>query len=286
MKLSVVIPTRNESANIARAVRAFSDLLARGEGEVVVVDNFSADETRALARAAGARVFEQGPERCAQRNRGWREARGDWILFADADMEFPAATQREILSLVGAGAVDALYVRETRVGRGFRTKVRNYERSFYDGTCIDGLRVVRRSLLERVGGYDEGLVACEDWDLDHRLRAAGARTAITRGAFRHHEEALSFGRLMAKKKYYAGTMDAYRRKWPGDRTVARQFSPWYRLVGVFLEQGKWRRVLSHPLLFAGVVFERCAVGAVYLLNCGRASAWFAGFGATLLAWDR
>lgn len=269
MKLSVVIPTKNESANIVRAVKAFSTLVERGEGEVVVVDNFSTDDTQALARSVGARVFAQGPERCAQRNRGWREARGDWVIFVDADMEVPDATQREILARIEADDVDALFVRETRVGKGFRTKVRNYERSFYDGTCIDGLRVIRRALLEQVGGYDEKLVACEDWDLDHRLLDCGARTAITRGALYHHEEELSFGKLMAKKKYYSGTMAAYRQKWPNDRMVKMQFSPWYRLIVIFIENGKWRKVLCHPILFAGVLFERFAVGVVYLLNRGK-----------------
>ena len=39
MKLSVVIPTRNEERNIVRYVSAFGELVKRGEGEVVVVDN-------------------------------------------------------------------------------------------------------------------------------------------------------------------------------------------------------------------------------------------------------
>lgn len=267
MKLSIVIPTKDEAANVARSVGAFAACAARGDAEVIVVDNFSSDRTRELAAGAGARVFTQGNERCAQRNRGWREARGEWIMFVDADMEVPSATQEEILSRLDDGTCDALYVRETRVGRGFRTKVRNFERSFYDATRIDGLRVVRRSFLERVGGYDEALTACEDWDLDHRLLDAGVRTALTRGALLHHEENLSFRRLLGKKRYYSGTVDAYRRKWPADDpAVRRQFSPWYRFAGVFLEHGKWKRVLRHPVLFAAVLFERVAVGFVYLCN--------------------
>lgn len=269
MKLSVVIPTRNEARNIVRSVSAFSALVGKGLAEVIVVDNDSCDETQALAKGTGAAVHVQGPERCAQRNRGWREAVGEWVMFVDADMEVPSATQDEVLALIEADSVDALYVRETRVGRGFRTKVRNFERSFYDGTCVDGLRVVRRTLLERVGGYDENLTACEDWDLDRRLLAEGARTMVTSGDLYHHEEELTFRRLMAKKRYYSGTVDDYRRKWPGDPVVKRQFSPWYRFVGVFVEKGKWRRILRHPILFAGVIFERFSVGVVYLLNRGK-----------------
>lgn len=270
MKLSVVIPTRNEARNIERSVGAFSALVKKDDAEVIVVDNASDDETQSLARNAGAAVYEQGPERCAQRNRGWHEAKGEWVMFVDADMEVPVETQAEILSFIEAASVDALYVRETRVGKGFRTKVRNFERSFYDGTCVDGLRVIRRQLLEKVGGYDEKLTACEDWDLDHRLLAEGARTAITRGDLYHHEEELTFRKLMAKKKYYSGTVDDYRRKWPSkDPVVRKQFSPWYRFVGVFFEKGKWKKVLCHPILFTGVFFERFCVGVVYLLNRGK-----------------
>ena len=95
-ELSVVIPTKNEESNIAACIRAFDAVRARVE--VIVVDNFSADRTREIASALGARVFTQGPERSAQRNRGWREATGDVILFVDADMILPRETIDEILS--------------------------------------------------------------------------------------------------------------------------------------------------------------------------------------------
>ena len=264
--LSVVIPTKNEAANIEACIRAFDALARRGDAEVIVVDNASDDDTQSIARAAGAKVFCQGPERCAQRNRGWREAVGEYVMFVDADMVVPPETQDEILQKVSdAESPDALYVREVRTGNGFRTKWRNFERSFYDATCIDGLRVIRRSLIEKVGGYDESLVACEDWDLDRRLIDAGARVAITAGHLFHNEQNVTTSRHLAKKRYYATTMDAYRQKWGNDSYVRRQFSPFYRLVGVFFERGKWRRVLRHPILYAAVIFDRIAVGLVYLI---------------------
>ena len=131
---------------------------------------------------------------------------------------------------------------------------------------VDGLRVVRRSLLERVGGYDESLVACEDWDLDRRLIAAGAATATTRGGLLHNEARQSLKTLLKKKAYYSASVAAYRRKWGDDAVCRRQFGLWYRYFGVFVEKGKWKRLLRHPILAAVMYAERIAVGFTYLLN--------------------
>lgn len=262
--LSVVVPTKNEEANIGACLSAFASF--GDELELIVVDNSSPDRTREIAAAAGARVMVQGPERCAQRNRGWREARGLFVMFVDADMIVPPETVREILGLIRRNdAPDALYVPEIRVGRGLRLKARNFERSFYDGTCIDGLRVVRRGLIERVGGYDENLVACEDWDLDRRLLAAGAATATTAGALRHNEAKQTLRVFLKKKAYYSTSVAAYRAKWGDDAICRRQFGLAYRYLGVFVENGKWRRLLRHPVLAAVMYAERVAVGVTYLV---------------------
>lgn len=265
MKLSVVIPTRNEAANIAACVRSFGTAASRGEVEVIVVDNSSSDDTKAIAASLGARVFDQGNERCAQRNRGWREACADWVLFLDADMVFPGKTLDEALAICGSpDSADAWYIHEVRAGDGIRVKARNFERGFYDGTCIDGLRMVRRSFLERVGGYDEALVACEDWDLDRRLVSAGARTGMMRGHLVHNEAKVSLARFLAKKSYYSRSVGLYRAKWNEDAIVRKQFGVGYRYFGVFFGNGGWRRVLRHPVLFAVMMLERVAVGVVYL----------------------
>ena len=265
-KISVVIPTKDEEANVAACVRAFDAV--RDRVEVVVVDNFSSDRTREVAASLGARVFEQGPERCAQRNRGWREASGDVVMFVDADMIVPAATVEEILGVYASasGEPPSLYVPERRAGAGLRAKARDFERSFYDGTCVDGLRVVPRKWLEAVGGYDEGLVACEDWDLDRRLVAAGSPTAVTKGFLVHNEANQGLRRLLAKKAYYSASVDRYRRKWGDDATCRRQFGVFYRFFGVFAENGKWRRLLRHPVLAAAMYAERFLVGLTYLIN--------------------
>lgn len=268
LKLSVIVTTKNEAANIVASLRPFWPFVDSGEVELIVVDNASADDTQKLARESGARVLEKGPERSAQRNFGVREAKAPWVVVLDADMIMPESTIREILGATGAtGAADAYWIPEVRTGEGLRTKARNFERSFYDGTCIDALRLFRKDLFERVGGYDESLIAGgEDWELDIRILAAGAKCRILRGHLIHNEKLLSLKSLLKKKAYYAKSLEVYKAKWPDHPAVRKQFSAWYRFAGVFIEHGKWRKLLRHPVLAAVMYFERLLVGFVYLLG--------------------
>jgi glycosyltransferase involved in cell wall biosynthesis len=79
--LTIVIPTKNEAAQIVELVRSLS-----WAGEVIVADGGSEDDTVALARRAGAHVLERtGPTIAAQRNAAIQAASNDWVFALDAD---------------------------------------------------------------------------------------------------------------------------------------------------------------------------------------------------------
>jgi glycosyltransferase involved in cell wall biosynthesis len=84
-ELAVVIPARNEAANISRAVAGLRP------ARVVVVDDHSTDRTAALAAAAGAEVIPAPPLHrfwLGKPNACWAGAQATnekWLLFADAD---------------------------------------------------------------------------------------------------------------------------------------------------------------------------------------------------------
>ena len=284
MKLSVVITTRNEEANIANCIRAFDAV--RDEVEIIVVDNNSTDATKRIAAELGAKVLDKGPERSAQRNLGWRTATAEWVVVLDADMILPEALIGEILGIAGTGEDVrretrdgrssllsnvsrplAYWIPEIRTGSGIRVKARNFERSFYDGTCIDALRLFRKSVLEKTGGYDENLIAGpEDWELDIRVLATGAKCAVLKNHLIHNEKQLTLKRMLEKKAYYTKSMATYQAKWKGHPALRKQFGLYYRFLGVFIENGKWRKLISHPILAFVMYFERFAVGLTYLIN--------------------
>jgi len=85
---SVIIPCRNAAGTVASAVRTALAQSLRPL-EVLVVDDESTDDSRAIATAAGARVVRCARRRNAggARNLGIEETHGDLIAFLDADVE-------------------------------------------------------------------------------------------------------------------------------------------------------------------------------------------------------
>ncbi|MDR3179391.1 MAG: glycosyltransferase, partial [Holosporaceae bacterium] len=94
--LSVVIPAYNAAGTIWRCIRTLDAALGQIEHEILVVDDASTDNTAAVVQKL-TEVYEnvrlirqkknQGPG--VARNRGLREARGEFIWFVDADDEIP-----------------------------------------------------------------------------------------------------------------------------------------------------------------------------------------------------
>lgn len=95
-EITVVIPTRDESAQIAEAVSAL-----RWTREVIVVDGDSSDGTAALATAAGARVIGGGSVTIgAKRNLGIEAASTKWVLALDADERVSPELQARIEAIL------------------------------------------------------------------------------------------------------------------------------------------------------------------------------------------
>jgi glycosyltransferase involved in cell wall biosynthesis len=102
--ISATIITLNEEGRIAEAVASVSWC-----GEVIVVDSGSADRTREVAEACGARVIARPWEGYSrQKNFAAQQANNDWILSIDADERVSIELADEIgrLDLFGGGAAD------------------------------------------------------------------------------------------------------------------------------------------------------------------------------------
>jgi putative flippase GtrA len=109
LRLSVVIPAFEERELITDTIRAIDGELAtqleRGSYELLVVDDGSSDDTSARASAAGAHVvrLDENRGKGGAVKAGVLAARGQTIVFTDADLAYPAALLLDVLAKVEAG---------------------------------------------------------------------------------------------------------------------------------------------------------------------------------------
>jgi glycosyltransferase involved in cell wall biosynthesis len=263
--VSVVITTKNEERNIKNCLQSIVNQTFKNI-ELIVVDNFSEDKTVEIAKKYFAKVYFKGNERSAQRNYGVQVAKGEYVIYLDADMVLSPGIIEECIKKCASEKVYALYVPERIIGHGFWIKVRNFERSFYTGTAIDAVRFVRKDLFLQVGGFDETLIGPEDWDFDRKMRKI-SQTAVVDASLYHNEGQFNMNRYLKKKGYYSKGIKKYAEKWgSNDPETTKQLGVRYRLFGVFVEKGKWKKLLRHPLLAVSMYFLRLRVAVGYLRN--------------------
>lgn len=208
-RVSIVIPAKNEEANIAhclesiRALDYCSDLV-----EVTVVDNGSGDQTVSKARSLGAKVLELPRGTISElRNLGASSSTGELLAFVDADV----CVEREWLlnavncfqetGAVCVGASPAIPEANSWVERAWHEQIR-----IRPGRCardwIASMNLlVKRESFQAVGGFDPKLYTCEDVDLGYRLGRLGPIVSDKSIRAVHYGEAKSLSGLFRKESW-------------------------------------------------------------------------------------
>ena len=268
--ITVVLATKNEGENIPRLLASLQQQAYR-DFEIILVDNSDNSETIRVARDAGVKKIYRLKSRIgvinfrgAQVNYGVSKAKGEIIFFPDADMTFDVRLFEEVVELMKKD--DALYIPEVVVGEGWLVKIRNFERSFYNMTPIDAVRVVKKKLFDKIGGFDETQIkfGADDWDLTKRIKQKTSRIEITMNKLYHHEGWMDWKTYLVKKSKYNDCFDGYISKWGrNDIDVRKQLGIRYRAVEVFVEKDKWKKLLTKPYLAAGMYALRLATWINY-----------------------
>ena len=182
MLTSVIIPTHNRRALVREAVA--SVLAQRGATfELIVVDDGSTDGSAAALEAEfGSALQVIRTPNCgvsAARNTGVARSRWEVIAFLDSDDTWlPDKLAVQVSFLSAHPEVEICQTEELWIRSGRRVNPRRRHRK-PSGTIFEpSLRLclvspsavaMRRTLFDRVGGFDESLPACEDYDLWLRI---------------------------------------------------------------------------------------------------------------------
>ena len=187
-RLAVIIPARNAAATLPQSLSA---LLAQVsyDDEVIVVDDFSTDDTGDVAARFNVKVVRLSRHLgiSAARNRGVELTNAPVLFFYDADVVLaPGALARAKAAMmrpeVGAliGSYDDDPAAPTTVSR-FKNLAHHHfhQRSRTEVTTFwGGCGLVRRDLFVAAGGFDNEQRTIEDVELGYRLTARGVRIVL------------------------------------------------------------------------------------------------------------
>ena len=178
--VSVIIPTYNRAGRLEKAVESVLTQKFR-DFELIVVDDGSQDHTqKILKNYPKARVLSQKRQGVsAARNHGVKAGSGELIAFLDSDdLWLPAKLNVQVDFFNANPEALICQTGETWIRRGKRVNPKNrhqkpsgqvFERSLELCLVSPSAVMMRRSLFNAMGGFDESLPACEDYDLWLRI---------------------------------------------------------------------------------------------------------------------
>ncbi len=228
--ISVVMPVLNEERHLEQAVRHVLAQDYPAPVEVVLAVGPSRDRTREVAQrlAAGDRrvivVDNPSGQTPAALNAAIAASRNPVVARVDGHALLPPDYLRiaaETLAETGADNVGGIMAAEgvtpfeQAVARAMTSKAGVGAARFHTGGEPGPaesvyLGVFRRAAIERVGGYDEGFARAQDWEMNHRIRAAGGTV------------------------WFQPRMQVSYRPRPNLRALGRQY----------FHYGRWRRVVA------------------------------------------
>ena len=209
MDFSIIIPAKNEEKNIQLCLQSIAEIdYPVDKYEVFLVDNGSTDETVAVAKAFGVNVSVQ-PELTISglRNYAAKNAQGKILAFLDADCTvFPdwlASASRwfdqtDVCCFGGPPEVptDGTWVQKSwYIVRGKAETIEKVD-------WLESMNMfVRKDIFEAVGGFDESLQTCEDYDLSIRLKTYGRIVSDQRIRAVHYGEASTVSHFYRKESW-------------------------------------------------------------------------------------
>lgn len=186
----MIIPTLNEAELLPRLLEQLTpDLRQRFNIEVIVSDGGSTDKTIAIAHKYKCQVVpklehEQQTIAAARNKAAWR-ARGDILVFMDADGYWQnpwhffgqlkhALTDRKLAAVTVRVEIEPAHrTLKDKLWLGYFNNFFYFENKIGIGMGRGNCQIVRATAFRQVHGYNERLVAAEDYDLFRRLRRVG-----------------------------------------------------------------------------------------------------------------
>lgn len=264
--VSVIVPTYNAEKLISRCLSSIRNQSYK-KVEIILVDQSSPDKTVTLAKKyADKIILREKPQfyspPAKSRNMGAAEAKGEYLMNIDADMELPTDLIKHCVEKISLENASALVIHEQDIGLNFWARCRALEKDIMrKDPYMEAARFVRRDVFDAVGGYDSDLGSGEDWDIHARIKNHGT-IAYSDIPLKHHTGKKHLFENAQKMVSYGRTFDKYVKKHPVlSKKQLTPFRPMYLR--------NWKMLARRPILAGGLFilkfseFSSAFVGLIY-----------------------
>lgn len=207
-KVTVIIPLYNDADTITDVLEALAAQQNAPPFDVIVVDDGSQDDgpDRVADMAQLVRQENAGP--AAARNRGGAEARGEILLFLDADCIAPPNWVADMAAAFATPEVDAVMgtihaANDGVVPRLVQLEIDERYDSMSAADRVDFIAApscgFRREIFGELGGFDQSLRFGEDVEIAYRLTATGGRIAFVNSAPVAHKHQETWAEFLTTK---------------------------------------------------------------------------------------
>lgn len=175
--VSIIMPAHNSASYIADSINS---LLSQtyNNMEIIIVDDGSTDNTAVLISGIANQsisvryIYQKNLGPSAARNRGIKEARGEFIAFLDADdICMPDRIEQQMKALMAEPDAGLVFCRMNSMAAAKEIKGKNFIKKLLIRNYIGSASVVmvKKECFDKVGLFDETLAVAEDWDMWLRI---------------------------------------------------------------------------------------------------------------------
>ncbi len=266
--VSIVIPAFNAASTIADTLEACGNQdYPKEKLEIIVVDDGSLDDIKGAAGNFGAKYIRQekaGP--ASARNNGWKNSKGIAICFTDADCVPEKDWVSKLTAYCSVGNIGAVagsygisnspYLLDKFIHYEIRdrhSRMPEYIHSFGTYNVM-----IKRSVLEAVGGFDPGYchASGEDTDLSYKIIKAGYKIYFAKDALVSHKNISRFWKYLAGQfRHSYWRMRLYKGNCP--MITKDEYGYWKDFLEIFLVMGLIASLFfdfRSAELFAAVLF--------------------------------
>ncbi|MEI6228470.1 MAG: glycosyltransferase [Candidatus Saccharibacteria bacterium] len=246
--VSLIVPTKNSSNTLGRCLQSIKDQTYKNI-EIILVDNFSNDETLKIAQKYTKKTYSKGPERSAQVNYGVSKATGKYVYKIDSDFILDKKVVEECVKLCESGCDAAVVHNSPDESISWVARIRRFEVDMYKYNLDhSSARFVRKDIYKKIGGFNASVTAGEDYDFQNKLNRIKAKIGFADAEALHLGEPRSFWKHLMKYYSYGKDFTNY-----GSVASSEEKSTqlgFFRSVYI----KNWKKFIKHPIKGISFIF--------------------------------